>query len=244
MIRFSPRMSALAAVVVLVPAAGGCGINTIPTKEEIAKARWADVQSQYQRRADLVPNLVATVQGAAIAERTTLTEVIQARAQATGVTVTPETLSDPAAFQRYQAAQGQLSQALSRLLLVVERYPEIRSNQNFVALQSQLEGTENRIAISRRDYNEAVRDYNTSLRTFPTVLWANTIHSGSDPMQLFTATQEAQTAPTVNFDALNPAAQPGGAAPAVAPGSAPPPVSPPPVAPQPQPVPRPAATAQ
>jgi LemA protein len=244
MIRFSPRLSALAVIVVLAPAAAGCGINTIPTKEEIAKARWADVQSQYQRRADLVPNLVATVQGAAIAERTTLTEVIQARAQATGVTVTPETLSDPAAFQRYQAAQGQLSQALSRLLLVVERYPEIRSNQNFVALQSQLEGTENRIAISRRDYNEAVRDYNTSLRTFPTVLWANTIHSGSDPMQLFTATEEAQTAPTVNFDALNPAAQPGGAAPAVAPGSTPPPAGPPPIAPRPQPAPRPAATAQ
>jgi LemA protein len=244
MIRFSPRLSALAVIVVLAPAAAGCGINTIPTKEEIAKARWADVQSQYQRRADLVPNLVATVQGAAIAERTTLTEVIQARAQATGVTVTPETLSDPAAFQRYQAAQGQLSQALSRLLLVVERYPEIRSNQNFVALQSQLEGTENRIAISRRDYNEAVRDYNTSLRTFPTVLWANTIHSGSDPMQLFTATEAAQTAPTVNFDALNPAAQPGGAAPAVAPGSTPPPAGPPPIAPPPQPAPRPAATAQ
>jgi LemA protein len=222
MIRFSPRVSALAAVVVLTPAVAGCGINAIPTKEEAAKARWADVQSQYQRRADLVPNLVATVQGAAIAERTTLTQVIQARAAATGVTVTPDTLTDPAAFQRYQAAQGQLSQALSRLLLVVERYPDIKSNQNFIALQSQLEGTENRIAVSRRDYNEAVRDYNTSLRTFPTVIWAKTIHGGSEPMQLFTATEAAQTAPTVNFDALNPAAQPGGGAPAVAPGAAPP----------------------
>jgi LemA protein len=222
MIRFSPRLSALAAVVVLTPAVAGCGINAIPTKEETAKARWADVQSQYQRRSDLVPNLVATVQGAAIAERTTLTQVIQARAAATGVTVTPDTLSDPAAFQRYQAAQGQLSQALSRLLLVVERYPDIKSNQNFIALQSQLEGTENRIAVSRRDYNEAVRDYNTSLRTFPTVIWAKTIHGGSEPMQLFSATEAAQTAPNVNFDALNPAAQPGGGAPAVAPGAAPP----------------------
>jgi len=222
MIRFSPRLSALAAVVVLTPAVAGCGINAIPTKEEAAKARWADVQSQYQRRSDLVPNLVATVQGAAIAERTTLTQVIQARAAATGVTVTPDTLNDPAAFQRYQAAQGQLSQALSRLLLVVERYPDIKSNQNFIALQSQLEGTENRIAVSRRDYNEAVRDYNTSLRTFPTVIWAKTIHGGSEPMQLFTATEAAQSAPTVNFDALNPAAQPGGGAPAVAPGAAPP----------------------
>lgn len=221
MIRLSPRVSALAAVVILAPAAAGCGINAIPTKEEAAKAEWADVQSAYQRRADLVPNLVATVQGAALAERTTLTQVIEARAQATGVTITPETLNDPAAFQRYQAAQGQLSQALSRLLLVVERYPDLKSNQNFLVLQSQLEGTENRINVARGDYNDAVRDYNTSLRTFPTVIWANTIHGGSEPMQLFTATESAQTAPGVNFDALNPA-QPGGAAPAVAPGAAPP----------------------
>ena len=216
------RMAALAVVVVLAPAAAGCGINAIPTKEEAAKARWADVQSQYQRRSDLIPNLVATVQGAAIAERTTLTQVIEARARATGVTVSPDTLSDPAAFQRYQAAQDQLGGALSRLMLVVERYPEVRSNQNFIALQSQLEGTENRISVARRDYNEAVRDYNTSLRTFPTVIWAKTIHGGSDPMQLFTATEAAQTAPTVNFDALNPAAQPGGGAAPVTPGAAPP----------------------
>lgn len=199
MIRFSPRVSALAAVVILTPAVAGCGINAIPTKEEAAKARWADVQSQYQRRADLVPNLVATVQGAAIAERTTLTQVIEARAQATGATVTPETLNDPAAFQRYQAAQGQLSQALSRLLLVVERYPDLKSNQNFIALQSQLEGTENRIAVSRRDYIEAVRDYNTSLRTFPTMLWAMTAFRSSQPMAAFTATEGSQTPPAVKF---------------------------------------------
>jgi len=223
MIRFSPRAAALAAVIVTVPAVSGCGINAIPTKEEAAKARWADVQSQYQRRADLVPNLVATVQGAAIQERTTLTQVVEARARATSVQVTPETLNDPQAFQRYQAAQGELSQALSRLLMVVENYPQLQSNQNFLALQSQLEGTENRIAVARRDYNEAVRDYNTSLRTFPTVIWANTLHGGSAPMQLFTATEAAQSAPNVNFDALNPAAPGGGApAPAAAPGSAPP----------------------
>lgn len=222
MIRFSPRAAALAAVVVMTPAVAGCGINSIPTKEEAAKARWADVQSQYQRRADLVPNLVATVQGAAIQERTTLTQVVEARARATGVTVTPETLNDPAAFQRYQAAQGELSQALSRLLLVVENYPQLQSNQNFLALQSQLEGTENRISVARRDYNEAVRDYNTSLRTFPTVIWAKTIHGGSQPMQLFSATEAAQSAPNVNFDGLNPAARPGGAAPSAAPGAAPP----------------------
>ena len=208
MIRFSLRAAALAAAVVIAPTLAGCGINAIPTKEEAARARWADVQSAYQRRADLVPNLVATVQGAAIAERTTLTQVIEARARATGVTVTPETLSDPAAFQRYQAAQGELSQALSRLLVVAEQYPQIQSNQNFVVLQTQLEGTENRINVARRDYNEAVRDYNTSLRTFPTVIWANTIHGGSEPMQLFTATEAAQGAPTVNFDGLNPGATP------------------------------------
>ena len=198
MIPLNSRAAAIAAVVVLAPAMAGCGINAIPTKEEAAKARWADVQSAYQRRADLVPQLVATVQGAAISERTILTEVIQARAQATGVTVTPETLSDPAAFQRYQAAQGQLSQALSRLMLVVERYPEVKSNQNFLVLQTQLEGTENRIATARRDYNEAVRQYNTTIRTFPAVMAARVIY-GADPMQPFEATEAAQNAPAVDF---------------------------------------------
>ncbi|MFC7379919.1 LemA family protein [Brevundimonas sp. GCM10030266] len=226
MIRISPRLAAVAAVVVLAPAVTGCGINAIPTKEEAAKARWADVQSQYQRRADLIPNLVSTVQGAAVQERTTLTQVIEARARATSVQVTPETLNDPQAFQRFQAAQGELSQALSRLLMVTENYPQLQSNQNFLALQSQLEGTENRIAVARRDYNEAVRDYNTTLRVFPTAIWAGTIHSGSRPMQAFTATEAAQTAPNVNFDALNPATPP----PAAAPGSAPP-ASPAPAAP-------------
>lgn len=218
MIRIPPRLAAVAAVVVLAPAVASCGINSIPTKEEAAKARWADVQSQYQRRIDLIPNLVATVQGAAVQERTTLTQVIDARSRATSVQVTPETLNDPQAFQRFQAAQGELSQALSRLLMVTENYPQLQSNQNFLALQSQLEGTENRIAVARRDYNEAVRDYNTSLRTFPTVIWAKTIHGGSQPMQAFSATEAAQSAPGVNFDALNPAAP----APSAAPGSAPP----------------------
>jgi len=213
-------MATVAAVIALAPAVGACGYNTIPTKHERAQAAWADVQSQYQRRADLVPNLVATVQGAAIQERTTLTQVIEARAKATSVNVNAD---DPASFQQFQQAQGELSGALSRLLVTVEAYPQLQSNQNFVALQSQLEGTENRIAVARRDYNEAVRDYNTTLRTFPSIIWAKTIQSGSKPMQLFTATAEAQTAPNVNFDGLNPsaAAQPGGNAPAVAPGSAP-----------------------
>ena len=222
MVRFHPRSMAIAAVVITLPAVSACGYNTIPTKQERAEAAWADVQSQYQRRADLIPNLVATVQGAAIQERTTLTQVIEARARATAVQVTPETLSDPAAFQAFQAAQGQLTSALSRLLVTVEAYPQLQANQNFLQLQSQLEGTENRITIARRDYNEAVRDYNTSLRTFPTVIWAKTAFSGEEPMQLFTATAEAQTAPQVSFNLGAPPAAPGGAAPAVAPGSTPP----------------------
>ncbi len=214
MIRLNSRTAAVAAAIAVLPAVSACGINTIPTREEAAKAKWADVQSQYQRRADLVPNLVQTVQAAAIAERTTLTEVMEARARATGVTVSPETLSDPAAFQRYQAAQGELSQALSRLLMVTENYPQLQSNQNFLALQSQLEGTENRISVARIDYNEAVRAYNTSLRTFPTVIWASTIHGGSKPMALFSATEAAQSAPTVSFNV--------GSGAGAAPGSAPP----------------------
>jgi len=214
----SPRVATVAAVIALAPAVGACGYNTIPTKQERAEAAWADVQSQYQRRADLVPNLVATVQGAAVQERTTLTQVIEARAKATSINVNAD---DPASFQQFQAAQGELSSALSRLLVTVEAYPQLQSNQNFLTLQSQLEGTENRIQIARRDYNEAVRDYNTTLRTFPSIIWAKTLHSGSKEMQLFTATADAQNAPNVNFDALNPAAQRGGNAASVAPGSAP-----------------------
>jgi len=225
MVRFHPRSMAIAAVVITLPAVSACGYNTIPTKQERAEAAWADVQSQYQRRADLIPNLVATVQGAAIAERTTLTQVIEARARATSVQITPETLSDPAAFQAFQAAQGQLTGALSRLLATVEAYPQLQANQNFLQLQSQLEGTENRITIARRDYNEAVRDYNTTLRTFPSVIWAKTFQSGSEPMQLFTASAEAQNAPSVSFD-VGPAgapaaAAPGGGAAPVTPGSPP-----------------------
>lgn len=222
MSRLDPRLLAAVAVMAVAPSLAGCGYNTIPTKEERAQAAWADVQSQYQRRADLIPNLVATVQGAAIQERTTLTQVIEARARATSVQVTPETLSDPAAFQQFQAAQGQLTSALSRLLVSVEAYPQLQANQNFLQLQSQLEGTENRITIARRDYNEAVRDYNTELRTFPSVIWAKTLQSGSKPMQLFTATAEAQSAPQVNFNLGGPSAAPGGGAPGAAPGSTPP----------------------
>ncbi len=176
----------------------GCGYNTIPTKQERAEAAWADVQSQYQRRADLVPNLVATVQGAAIQERTTLTQVIEARAKATQVKVDASTITDPAKFKEYQDAQNQLSGALGRLMVTVERYPELKSNQNFLALQSQLEGTENRVAVARRDYIQAVQAFNTEIRTFPGVIWAR-LFWGAKPMESFSATAGAERPPAVKF---------------------------------------------
>jgi LemA protein len=175
-----------------------CGVNSIPTAEENAKAKWADVQSQYQRRADLIPNLVATVQGYANQERNVLTAVTEARANATRITVSPEQLTDPAAMQRFAEAQGRLSAAIIPLQRLQENYPELRSNQNFLSLQSQLEGTENRIAVARRDYNGAVQEYNTTIRTFPAVIGARVIY-GSQPMQPFQAEEGAQRAPTVNF---------------------------------------------
>jgi LemA protein len=177
----------------------GCGYNTIPTAEETAKARWADVQNQYQRRADLIPNLVATVQGYAKQEKDVLTSVIEARAKATSVKIDASQLSDPEKLKQFQDAQNQLSGALGRLIAVSEAYPDLKSNQNFLALQSQLEGTENRIAVARRDYVQAVRDYNLTLVTFPTVLWAKTMFSGNKPMATFTASDDAQKPPTVKF---------------------------------------------
>ncbi len=176
-----------------------CGYNTIPTLEEAAKARWSDVQNQYQRRADLIPNLVATVQGYAAQEKSVLTAVVEARAKATQVKVDVSQLTDPDKLKAFQDAQNQLSGALGRLLAVSENYPDLKSNANFLALQSQLEGTENRIAVARRDYIEAVRAYNTALRTFPTVLWAKTAFSGNKPMAEFTATDGAEKPPQVKF---------------------------------------------
>ncbi len=177
----------------------GCGINSIPTSQETVKARWADVQNEYQRRADLVPNLVATVKGYAAQEKDVLIAVTEARAKATSIQVKGDDLNDPAKVKQFGDAQGSLSQALGRLLMVTENYPDLKSNQNFLALQSQLEGTENRITISRRDYNESVRDYNTRIRTFPEMLAAKIIY-GSKPMTPFEATTpNAQAAPTVKF---------------------------------------------
>ncbi len=176
-----------------------CGINAVPTAEEKVNAAWGDLQADYQRRADLVPNLVATVQGYASQEKSVLTQVTQARAKATSIQLNANDLSDPAKVQAFQAAQGQLSGSLGRLLATVEAYPNLKSNENFLTLQSQLEGTENRIEIARRDYNEAVRQYNTTIRTFPDAIGAK-IFYGAKPKVPFQATAAAQQAPTVSFN--------------------------------------------
>ena len=208
------RTAHLGLVLCLPVALAGCGVNAIPTKQEAAKAAWADVQNNYQRRSDLIPNLVASVKGFAAQEKSVLVDVTKARASATQVTVDPSKLTDPAAIQKFEQSQGALSGALGRLMIIQEKYPELKSNENFMALQSQLEGTENRIAVSRHDYNQAVQDYNTTLRTFPTVLWASTFYSGDKPMAPFSASATAQSAPTVNFDTAPAGAAPGSPPPA------------------------------
>ena len=206
---FLSRMTRFAFIFAAAAGLSACGVNSIPTAEENAKAKWADVQNQYQRRADLIPNLVATVKGYAKQEQDTLTKVTEARARATSVQVSAADVTDPAKMAEFQQAQGQLSAGLGRLLASVEAYPDLKSNQNFLALQSQLEGTENRIAVARRDYNEAVQAYNTTIRTFPAVIGAKVIY-GAKPMVPFQATTPgADTAPTVSFDSpAAPAAAP------------------------------------
>ncbi len=175
----------------------GCGINSIPTAEEAAKAKWANVQADYQRRADLIPNLVATVKGFAKQEKDVLTTVTQARASANQVLLSPGDLTDPAKVAAFQNAQNNLTLATRQLQ---EAYPELKSNANFMALQSQLEGTENRVNISIKDYNEAVQSYNTTIRTFPDAIGAK-IFYGSKPMVTYTATApNADRAPTVDFN--------------------------------------------
>ncbi|MBV9910649.1 MAG: LemA family protein [Hyphomicrobiales bacterium] len=193
------RLRSLAVLVVVAFSLSGCGYNVIPTQQEAAKAAWAEVQNQYQRRADLVPNLVATVQGYAKQEKDVLTQVTEARAKATSIHLDASDLTDPDKVKQLQDAQNQLSGALGRLLAISENYPDLKSNQNFLALQSQLEGTENRIAVARRDYVAAVQTFNTSLRTFPTMIWAQTVFRSVQPMVPFTANEEAQTAPKVKF---------------------------------------------
>ena len=177
----------------------GCGINDIPAYEEQAKAKWAEVLNQYQRRADLIPNLVETVKGFAKQESTVLQQVTEARAKATSIQVNASTITDPESFKKFQEAQAQLSGALGRLLAVTENYPDLKSNANFLALQSQLEGTENRIAVARRDYIEAVRVYNTELATFPGRIWAMILYSSKRPMEEFTIPDSAKQAPGVKF---------------------------------------------
>lgn len=178
----------------------GCGVNTIPTLDEQVKAAWSQVENQYQRRADLIPNLVETVRGFAEQEQETLTRVIEARARATSIQIDADDLSDPQKLQQFEQAQGALSSALSRLMAVSERYPQLQSNQNFLALQSQLEGTENRIAVARRDYIQAVERYNTEIRTFPGRIWHALLYDELEVRETFEATApDAEQAPAVKF---------------------------------------------
>jgi len=187
----------------LLPVAGvslaGCGVNSVPTAEEEAKARWADVQAAYQRRASLIPNLVATTKGAAASEQQILTNVTEARAKAGSIQITTDDLSDPAKLRQFSESQNQLTQALGQLRTVVEAYPDLKSQANFQSLMQQLEGTENRINIAIRDYNSAVQAYNTRIRTFPDVIGAKVFY-GAEPMATFQATTpNADQAPTVDF---------------------------------------------
>jgi LemA protein len=193
------RPFALLAVALAALSLGGCGVNNIPTYEQSAKAAWAEVQNQYKRRTDLIPNLVESVKGFAEQERRVLTDVTEARAKAVSVQVPADILTNPEAMKAYQDAQNTLGGALRQLLAVVENYPDIKSGQNFLALQSQIEGTENRIAIARRDYIQAVRQYNTEITTFPGRLWKMVLYPSAQEMATFDIPAEEQTAPKVDF---------------------------------------------
>ncbi len=176
-----------------------CGINNIPRFDEKVNAAWSEVQNQYKRRADLIPNLIETVKGFAAQEKDVLLEVVEARSKVSQMNVSPEILTDPAAFEQFQANQSALSGALSRLLVTVERYPELKSNENFLALQQQLEGTENRISVARRDYIQAVQTYNTELRTIPGRWWHRFMYSDMLPKENFTVSEADSANPTVEF---------------------------------------------
>lgn len=198
MLKGIARLLGLAIVALSLSA---CGINAVPTQDEIVKAKWSEVLNQYQRRADLVPNLVATVKGYAKQELTVLTQVTEARARATQtqLSLPPDVLTNPDAFRKYEQAQAQLGGALGRLLAVSEAYPDLKSNQNFLVLQSQLEGTENRISVARKDYIDAVQAYNTTLRTIPSRWIAAIFYPDAKPRQTFTISEESQRAPQVRF---------------------------------------------
>jgi LemA protein len=189
----------LAALFVVAFGLSACGINAIPTQDEQVKAAWSEVLNQYQRRADLIPNLVNTVKGYAKQEQTVFREVTEARAHATQMTLPADILSNPQAFHQFEQNQAAISGALGRLLAVSEAYPDLKSNQNFLVLQSQLEGTENRIAVARKDYIDAVQVYNTMLRTIPTRWVAAIFYPDAKPRETFTISQKAQQAPEVKF---------------------------------------------
>ena len=179
----------------------GCGINNIPTYDEQVKAAWSQVENQYQRRADLIPNLVNTVKGYASHEREVLVDVTEARAKVGSIQVDGNILNNPEKLKPFEQAQRQLGSALQRLMVVAERYPDLKANQNFLALQSQLEGTENRISVARRDYIAAVQQYNTEIRTFPGRLWHSFLYSDMEIRETYEATaQEADQAPAVSFE--------------------------------------------
>ena len=198
-LRYFRALTYLTIVAVSLASLPGCGVNKIPTLDEQVKAAWSEVLNQYQRRADLIPNLVETVKGYAHQEQQVLTQVTEARAKATQMQLPADILSNPQAFHQFEQNQAAIGGALGRLLAVSEAYPALKSDQNFLALQSQLEGTENRISVARRDYIDAVRAYNTALRTFPTVLWAKTAFSGEKPMAEFTANEGTEKPPQVKF---------------------------------------------
>jgi len=201
---FAPRLrragTTLALLLFVAPLLASCGINSIPTFEQQAKAAWAEVLNQYQRRSDLIPNLVATVKGAADFESKTLQAVVEARAKVGQVQLPPDILTNPQAMQVFEQNQAALTSALSRLLVVSEQYPELKANANFQTLQAQLEGTENRVAVARRDYIAAVQAYNTELTTFPGRVWAWLLYSGAKQMAQFTIDDKAATVPAVNFN--------------------------------------------
>jgi LemA protein len=196
---FTRMAGRIAALFVVAFGLAACGINTVPTQDEQVKAAWSEVLNQYQRRADLIPNLVNTVKGYAKQEETVLREVTEARAHATQMTLPADILSNPQAFHQFEQNQAAISGALGRLLAVSEAYPDLKSNQNFLVLQSQLEGTENRIAVARKDYIDAVQAYNTTLRTIPTRWVAAIFYPDAKPRETFTITEKAQQAPEVKF---------------------------------------------
>lgn len=194
------RILKIFAMLSMLLALTSCGINNIPTLEETAKAQWSQVLNQYQRRTDLIPNLVATVKGYAEHEQETLTAVVEARAKATQTTLPSDILSNPEAFSQFQASQDGLGAALGKLMVVVERYPDLKADKSFLTLQAQLEGTENRISVARRDYIIAVQKFNTEIKTFPGRLWHSMMYSDTEYMQQFEIAPEAQVTPQVNFN--------------------------------------------